>query len=147
MKLKQIAVPIENSHQRLYEFTRALGENGISPRAMTLVDTGQLGELRILVSDTAKARQILMQKDIPGRVDDVVAVQLEAKAGHLPELLARLMEAGIKIKYGYALSGMNAGSTVMIFRFSDNDKAIRVLREKELRLVDSDTIEKLQTAC
>jgi len=147
MKLKQISVPIENSKRRLYEFTRALGENGISPQAMTLVDTGHLGELRVLVSDTAKARQILMQKDIPGRVEDVVAVQLEDKPGQLPELLASLMEADIKVNYGYALSGMNSGSTVMIFHFSDNDKAIRVLREKEVRLVDSDAIEQLEAVC
>lgn len=147
MRLKQISVPIENSNSRLYEFTRALGDNGINPRAMTLVDTGQLGELRVLVSDTAKARQILMQKDIPGRVDDVVAVQFEDKPGRLPELLARLMEADIRVKYGYALSRMNSGSMIMIFRFSDNEKAIRVLKDSQVRMVDSDAIEKLEAAC
>jgi len=147
MKLKQISVPIENSHRRLYEFTRALGDNGINPQAMALVDTGNFGELRVLVSDTAKARQILMQKDIPGRVDDVVAVQLEDKPGQLPELLARLMEADINVKYGYALAGRNSGNIIMVFRFSDNDKAIRVLREKEVRLVDSDAIGKLEATC
>ena len=147
MKLKQISVPIENSNSRLYEFTRALGDNGINPRALTVVDTGQLGELRILVSDTAKARQILMQKDIPGRVDDVVAVQLEDKPGQLPELLANLMQANIKVNYGYALSGLNSGSTVMIFQFSDNDKAIRVLREKEVRLIESETLQQVEAAC
>ena len=147
MKLKQISVPIENSNSRLYEFTRALGDNGINPRALTVVDTGQLGELRVLVSDTAKARQILMQKDIPGRVDDVVAVQLEDKPGQLPELLANLMQANIKVNYGYALSGLNSGSTVMIFQFSDNDKAIRVLREKEVRLIESETLQQVEAAC
>ncbi len=34
MKLKQISVPIENSNNRLYEFTRALDEKGITPRAI-----------------------------------------------------------------------------------------------------------------
>ena len=56
MKLKQISVPIENSHSRLHELLRELGDKGINPRALTLVDTGNLGELRILVSDTAKAK-------------------------------------------------------------------------------------------
>ncbi|MEJ2730156.1 MAG: amino acid-binding protein, partial [Deltaproteobacteria bacterium] len=72
MKLKQISVPIENSHDRLYELTKALAEKGITPRALTLVDKGNYGELRIVVSDLITARQILMQKNIPGRVDDVV---------------------------------------------------------------------------
>ena len=132
MKLKQISVPIENSNNRLYEFTRALDEKGITPRALTLVDTGNFGEARVLVSDTATARQILMQKAIPARIDDVVAVQMENKPGHLPGLLARLMEADIKIKYSYALAGKNSEKAVMIFCFSDNDKAIKLLGNKEI---------------
>ena len=146
MKLKQITVPIENSHKRLYEFTRALGENGINPRGLTLVDTGDFGEARVLVSDTAGARQILMQKGIPGRIDDVVAVELENKPGQLPDLLEKLMAADIKVRYGYALAGMNSGSTIMIIRFSDNDKAIEVLRKKEVPIVDRQTIGTLEAA-
>jgi hypothetical protein len=146
MKLKQITVPIENSHKRLYEFTRALGENGINPRGLTLVDTGDFGEARVLVSDTARARQILMQKGIPGRIDDVVAVELENKPGQLPDLLEKLMAADIKVRYSYALAGMNSGSTIMIFRFSDNDKAIEVLRKKEVPIVDRQTIGTLEAA-
>ena len=144
MKLQQITVPIENSHNRLYEFTRALGENGINPRGLTLVNTGGFGEARVLVSDTAGARRILMQKDIPGRIDDVVAVQLENKPGFLPDLLESLMSADIKVKYVYALAGMKSGCTIMIFHFSDNDKAIKVLRKKEVPLVDPDSIGSLE---
>lgn len=147
MKLKQISVPIENSHSRLYELIRELGDNGINPRGLTLVDTGNLGEVRILVSDTARARQILMQRDIPGRVDDVVAVQLEDKPDQLPDLLSRLMEHDIVVNYGYALAGINSGNTIIVFHFNDNDKAIRVLREKEIRLVDSHAFGQLEAAC
>lgn len=143
MKLKQISVQIENSHNRLYEFTRALGDEGINLRALTLVDTGNFGELRVLVSDTSTARQILMKKDIPARVDDVVAVQMEDKPGQLADLLERLMQSGIKIKYGYALAGMDSGKAIMIFRFDDNDKAIEILTQKEIHLMDRETFNKL----
>ncbi len=146
MKLKQISVQIENSHDRLYEFTRALGDEGINLRALTLVDTGHFGELRVLVSDTATARQILMEKDIPARVDEVVAVQMEDKPGQLADLLEGMMESGIKIKYGYALAGMDSGKAIMIFRFDDNDKAIEVLTKKEVQLMDRETFCKLAAA-
>ena len=72
MKLKQITVPIENSHDRLYAVTRMLADRGIDLRAINLVDTQNFGELRILVSDVAGARQALMQNQIPARVDDVL---------------------------------------------------------------------------
>ena len=143
MKLKQISVQIENSHDRLYEFTRALGDAGINLRALTLVDTGNFGELRVLVSDTSTARQILMKKDIPARVDDVVAVQMDDKPGQLADLLERLMETGIKIKYGYALAGMDSGKAIMIFRFDDNDKAIEILTQKKVHLMDRESFNKL----
>ena len=146
MKLKQISVQIENSQDRLYEFTRALADEGINLRALTLVDTGNFGELRVLVSDTSTARQILMKKDIPARVDDVVAVQMEDKPGQLADLLERLMEVGIKIKYGYALAGMDSGKAIMIFRFDDNDKAIEVLTKKEIHLMDRETFNKFAAA-
>lgn len=143
MKLKQISVQIENSQDRLYEFTRALGDEGINLRALTLVDTGNFGELRVLVSDTSMARHILMKKDMPARVDDVVAVQVEDKPGQLADLLERLMADGVKIKYGYALAGMDSGKAIMIFRFDDNDKAIEVLSRKDVQLVDQDSFNRL----
>ena len=147
MKLKQISVPIENSSSRLYEFTRALGDNGIHPRALTLVDTGHFGELRVLVSNTTGARQILMQKDLPGRVDDVVAVRIRNNPEELPNLFEKLMEADIKIKYSYSLAGPDRDSTIMIFHFSDNDKALEVLGGKEVHFVDQETIAQLEAAC
>lgn len=146
MKLKQITVPIENSHDRLYELTRALDDKGITPRALTLVNTGYYGELRILVSDVVTARQILLQKDMPGRIDDVVAVEIENTAGQFSNLIEKLMDADIKIKYSYACAGVNTGKTIMVFCFSDNDKAIQVLKEKQIRPLEYNSTGMLETA-
>lgn len=147
MKLKQISVPIENSNNRLYEFARALDEEGISPRALTLVDTGNFGELRVLVSETETARQILMRKAIPARIDDVVAVQMEDSPGHLPELLGRLQEADVQIKYGYALAGKKSDKAIMVFCFNDNDKAIKTLKDRKVRVLDRETFGTMEAAC
>jgi hypothetical protein len=146
MKLKQITVPIENSHDRLYELTRALDDKGITPRALTLVNTGYYGELRILVSDVVAARQILLQKDMPGRIDDVVAVEIENTAGQFANLVKKLLDADIKIKYSYACTGVNAGKTIMIFCFNDNDKAIQVLTEKQIRPLEHSRMGMLEAA-
>ena len=146
MKLKQISVPLENSHDRFYELTKALADKGIAPRALSLVDKGNYGELRIVVSDLITARQVLMRKNIPGRVDDVVAIEIENQLGHLPQLIEELMEAEIKIKYSYACAGDNFGKTIMIFCFSDNDKALEVLRKKHIHALDYHTLGMLEAA-
>ncbi len=146
MKLKQISVPIENSHDRLYELTKALEDKGITPRALTLVDKGNYGELRLLVSDVITARQILMQNAIPGRIDEVVALEIGNRPGHLSQIIEELKDAKINIKYSYASAGGNSGKTIMIFCFSDNDRAIQVLSKKHIHALDYHTVGMLEAA-
>ncbi len=83
MKLKQIVISIENSPGRLCEVTEALGKAGINLRALNLVDTGAFGQLRLLVSDVAKARSILMKMQIPAFINEVVAAEITDKPGSL----------------------------------------------------------------
>ncbi|MEW5910283.1 MAG: ACT domain-containing protein [Thermodesulfobacteriota bacterium] len=140
MKLKQISVSIENSPGRLYEVTRALGDAGINLRALNLVETGGgFGLLRLLVSDVATTRRILMKKHMPAQVDEVVAAEIEDKPGSLAKLLKYLMEAKVLVLYTYAFVGFSSGKAVMIFRFSDNDKAIAVLEKKGIKIIDAKT--------
>jgi len=136
MKLQQVSVPIENSRGRLFDITHALGEAGINLRALNLVDSGDFGTLRILVSDIVLARQVLMREQMPARVDNVVAVQIEDKPGQFAELLKLLMDNDINIQYSYAFAGMTSGKAVMIFRFNDNDKAIEILNAGNATLLD-----------
>jgi len=145
MKLKQISVSIENAPGRLYEVTHMLGQAGINLRALNLVDSGDFGTLRLLVSDIAKTRRILMEKSMPARVDDVVAVEIEDKPGRLSELLKPLTQVRINVLYMYAFIGMSANNAIMIFRFSDNDKAIELLQENGVRLLDSESFGILET--
>lgn len=137
MKLKQISVPIENSPNRLLELTQALGEGGINLRALNLVDTGDFGVLRILVSDVVRSRQILMRMNIPARVDEVVAVEIDDKPGRFAGLMNQLVNEGVRIQYTYAFAGMNSGKATLVCRFDDNDKAIGVLRKNRASVLDA----------
>jgi hypothetical protein len=99
MKLKQIVVSIENAPGRLLEVTSALGDAGINLRALNLVDTGAFGQLRLLVSDVAKARRILMKMQIPAYVNEVVAAEIEDKPGSLADLLQPLADAKVSVVF------------------------------------------------
>jgi len=146
MKLKQIAISIENSPGRLYAVTKALGEAGINLRALNLVDTGGgFGQLRLLVSDIATTRRILMRMQMPAVVDEVVAAEIIDRPGSLAAMLEPLMEARVNVVYTYAFVGFSAGKAVMIFRFSDNDRAIHILQENGVRLLDAESFGILET--
>ncbi len=136
MGLKQLSIPLENSRNRIHEIARALTERGIHLTSLNLVDTGNLGELRILVSDLAAARQVLLQNQIPGRVDEVVATEVPNDPDVMTRLLDCLVEAGVQIRYAYTLADGQPGKTTIIFRFSDTDAGIRALTNHGLRILE-----------
>ncbi len=137
MKLKQITVSIENSPGRLLEVAGALADAGINLRALSLVDTGDFGQLRLLVSDVQNARRLMMEKHLPARVDEVVAVKMEDKPGSFARLLKPLLENNVNILYSYAFTGLSESDAVMICRFSDNDRAIEILRAEGIEVLNA----------
>ncbi len=138
MKLKQIVLSIENSPERLYQVTNALGEAGINLRALNLVDTGEFGQLKLLVSDLPKARRILMELQMPAFVNEVVAAEMPDVPRSLAGVLKPLTEAGLYPTSMYAFHGSSQGKVVMIFRFSDNDRAVEMLERMGVRILDSE---------
>lgn len=145
-KLKQIVVSIENSPGRLYEVTHALGNAGINLRALNLVDTGAFGQLRLLVSDVTKARQLLMEMHIPAMVNEVVAAEIEDRPGQLAVVLKPILDANIQVVFMYAFLRQSSQRAVMIFRFSDNDRAIAVMQENGINLLDAEKFDILENS-
>jgi hypothetical protein len=140
MKLKQLSIFLENAPGRLYEATHALGQAGINLRSLSICDVSDFGVLRILVSDVATARRIIMEKQLPARVDDVVAAEIEDTPGSLANVLFLFKETQVNISYMYALAGTgpSSGKAVMVFRFSDNDRAIEILQKNNIKLLDAE---------
>jgi hypothetical protein len=136
-KLKQISIFLENAPGRLYEATHALGEAGINMRSLCIVDTADFGVLRLLVSDVAKARRVIMEKHLPARIDEVVAAEIDDTPGSLAKLLEPLPEAKVNVEYMYALAGTSSAKAVMVFRFNDNDRAIETLEARGVRVLDA----------
>jgi hypothetical protein len=138
MKLKQLSIFLENAPGRLYEATQALGEAGLNLRSLCISESSDFGVLRVLVSDVARARRVIMEKQLPARVDDVVAAEIEDVPGSLARLLLPFKETKVNVEYMYALAGTSSGRAVMIFRFSDNDRAIEILRRNRVKLLDEE---------
>ena len=137
MKLKQISIFLENSPGRLYETTKALGDANINLRSLSICDVSGFGVLRILVSDVAKARSIIMEKQLPARVDEVVAAEISDTPGSLAKTIKALMENKVNVDYMYALAGTSSEKAVMVFSFSDNDLAIKLLQENDIKILDA----------
>jgi len=137
MKLKQLSVFLENAPGRLYEALKALGDAGINLRSLCISDTSDYGVLRILVSDVAAARRVIMEKQLPARIDDVVAAEIEDTPGSLARALLPLKEGDVNVEYMYGLIGGSSGKAVVVFHFRDTDRAIGILRDSGVKILDS----------
>ena len=146
MKLKQLSIFLENAPGRLHEVTSCLGEAGLNLRSLSICDLSGFGVLRILVSDIIKTRQVIMEKQLPARIDDVVAAEMEDIPGSLARMLCFIKDAQLNVSYMYAMAGIGSapGKAVMIFRFSDNDLAIEILQANGIKVLDSESFGMIQ---
>ena len=136
MKVEQISVFLENKPGALSEVTQILGESGVNIRALSLADTKDFGILRLIVNDNEKARQTLDQKGFTVRKTDVVAVEVPDRPGGLAAIIKILAEAKINVEYLYAFVQQSGQNAIIIFRFDETDRAIAVLSEKKVPILE-----------
>ncbi len=143
MKITQLSVFLENRAGRLAEIAATLGEIGVNIRAMSLADTTDFGVLRLIVNDTAKARQVLKDLGFAVRLTEVLAVEIPDRPGELGRLLRVIEQAGLNVEYVYGFVEKNSDNAILIFRFDDLDRAITAIQAKGIRILDDSRLSSL----
>jgi len=140
MRVEQISVFLENRAGRLAEITRVLGEAGVNIRALSLADTSDFGILRLIVSDNDKAKAALKERGFTVGKTNVVAVEVEDKPGGLNRILELLSNQSINVEYMYAFVQHSGEDAVIIFRFDDIDKAVKLLVDNNIKVLEGKTV-------
>jgi len=140
MKLKQIAVFIENTPGRISEVCGALGDAGINIRALTMGDAADFGILRLVTNDPDKTKSILKEKGFTVVETNVVGVEIPDEPGGLAGVLDLLAENEINVEYMYVVVGASEKYAYVIFRFTDNDGAIKVLTAKNMKILKGEDL-------
>lgn len=136
MNAEQISIFLENTPGRLVEVTRIFEAGRINIRALSLADTSDFGILRLIVSDSEKAKQLLKQNGFTVRITEVVAVEVEDKPGGLHRILEELAKARVNVEYMYAFVRQSGQNAIMIFRFDDAARACELLHTCGTRVID-----------
>lgn len=140
MTIQQLSIFLENKPGSLSQPCRALAAAGIDIVTLTLADTEKFGILRLIVRDAEKARAAVEKAGCVVRVSDVLAVEIPDRPGGLASVLAVLDPAAINIAYMYAFTLKRGGNAVMIVRFEDPERAIQILRQHQIALLDAATL-------
>ncbi len=133
MIIQQLSVFLENRSGRLTEVTAALGEQGINIWALCIAETSDFGILRMVVSDTEKAQEVLRSRSFSLSVTQVICLSVPNQPGAVNQALGILSKANISIEYMYAFA---VGETAFVMiRTNDIEQSIDVLLENNLKLI------------
>ena len=135
MKITQISVFLENKKGRLYDAVRILGQEGIDIKTLTIAENENFGILRMIVDKPQEALEALKAHQFVASVTDIVAVEVGDHPGGLAKVLKVLDENKINIEYMYAFVEKRADKAILVFRFDDLDKAIKVLAANSIGVI------------
>ena len=142
MAIQQLSVFVQNVPGRLQSKLKALSDANINIRAMSLADTSDFGILRLIVSDTEKACEMLSEESVAS-ITEVVAVRMDDKAGALYDILKVLADAGINLDYMYAFTATTAGGAYVVLRVDNNAQAEAALAARGFATLSSDEISRM----
>ncbi len=140
MKVKQIAVFLENKSGRMAEITGVLAKNGINIRAMSLADTADFGILRLIVNDTESAQNVLKENGFTVGTTEVLVIEVMDKPGGLASVLQIISKNKLNIEYMYAFTQKSGETGLIIFRFDEIDTAMDTLKKAGCHLLTDEEV-------
>jgi len=124
--VKQFSVFAENRVGRLYDLTALLKNNNVHVMALTVLDTTDSSILRLIVDDPDRARELMINNDLPYTEVDVLVVEINDE-GDLKGVLSALLEAEINIHYVYSFIKRPEGKSALALNIEDADVAAQSL--------------------
>ena len=125
--IQQISIFAENKPGKVERITRVLAEAGISIRAITISDLGDYGVIKILVSDTQKAYDLLRTAGLAARLVEVVAVPIADEVGGLDKAATVLCEKGVNLKNAYGFVVDKGKRAILLFEVDQAAAATQAL--------------------
>ncbi len=140
MQIQQLSIFVENKSGRLAEITEVLAVAGIDIRAISVADTSDFGILRLIVDQPDEAVKVLRQAGLTVSLTNVIAMGIDDKPGEFSKAMRILADNLIGVEYMYAFISRDSGKAYVILRVEDNEKAIDVLRNNNIKILTAKEI-------
>jgi hypothetical protein len=124
---RQLSIAIENQPGRLAAISRALAEQSVNIRDLSVVDNVEQGMIRLVTSDAAKCKAVLTKLGLYVVEADVLEVILTDTPGKLALLSQALADAQINIDYAYGSEDRSQDHIRIIMKVSNLQKAGQVI--------------------
>ncbi len=127
----QFSVFLANKPGLLAQICQQLANDKVNIIAMSMMDSGEHGVLRLVAADSRQARDSLSVANAATAETTVLMATLPNKPGALADVVERLSSSHITVDYAYCTTGAPGGKTTGVFRVSDIKKASKVLTERQ----------------
>lgn len=141
MIAKQLSIFLENRKGRFTEIAKLLGEHDINMTAFTVSENSDFGILRVIVSDTEKAINILREQEYAVNITEVACIQTPNQPGALAKVLEFINTGGVFIEYMYAFSEGNIANVIV--RPDNMELCINQLKKHKVDLLAASDLYKL----
>ena len=140
--LRQFCVFLENRVGRLNELMKHLESPDLKVLGLGIVDSVDFAMVRLILSNTDRAREKLELSGFLFSESDVVGVELPDDDMPLSAICTTLVKAEMNIHHAYPLLYRHRGRGTVALYVDDVDHAIKLLREAGYRVItESDLLD------
>ena len=126
---RQLTVALENYPGRLATVSSIISQQDINIVAICLIDSIEQGVIRLVSSEPAICKSLLVKEGLYVIEADVLAIELTDSPGQLARLTQALGSAQINIEYTYGSTVRPDDKMRLILKVSDLKKACQILTE------------------
>ncbi|MFH0889262.1 MAG: ACT domain-containing protein [Planctomycetota bacterium] len=126
---KQFAISGVNKPGVLANICRALADEKVNIKALTITDSAGQDVMRMVVDRADLARTVLAKINSPVKESKVITVEIPNRPGAFAALAEKLGRAHITIESAYCTSGAPSGRATAIFEVPYIEKTMKVMQE------------------
>lgn len=138
--IEQISVFAENKKGQLSEVIDLITSKGIDIRGLMVADGTDFGVIRMVVTDTQTALEILAEKGYKAYSMGVLCFSIRDKIGSLNKVMQLIERSGINVEYCYSLFGKDAKTAEIVVKTREVEEAEQILARNEITLVTPETL-------
>ena len=123
----QFSIFLINKPGILNSVTSAFSDARVNLFALSLVDSGEHGVLRVVSDEPDRAREVLSSSHDRWTETDVLIVPISNDPGSFARIAGNLSSNNLDVMYSYCTSAEDGSSTTAIFKCRDSVAAMKVL--------------------
>lgn len=126
-KVTEIVVTAQNKPGALAGLCSILAKAGVNITALSASEIRDRGKVRLVVDNLGKAKDVLKAAKVRFAEEEVFAIELDNRPGMLGEVVERLAQAKINIKYAYATTSNESVKATVILAVPNVAKGLMAL--------------------